>query len=37
MINLGYTPKFGRGRGKNFGKCLKNVNIIGFLIFSGTF
>ena len=35
--NLGFTPKFRRGRGANLGKCWKNVKIIGFLTFSGTF
>ena len=35
--NLGSTPKFRRRRGANLGKCWKNLKVIGFLTFSGTF
>ena len=33
MINLGFIPKFRRGRGVNFGKCKKCQNYRFFDIF----
>ena len=37
MIKFTFPPKIWEGRGANLEKCWKNVKIIGFLIFFGTF